>query len=80
MDIEILYAVNIDDNTKTNLLAAREGENPDLESTWEIVKEKLGYDDSDEELYNKLGDIIEGFPDEYDIYKFEWDTDIPLIG
>lgn len=80
MKIEILYAVNINDNTKTNLLAAHEGENPDLESAWEIVKKKLYYDDSDEELYNKLGDIIEGFTDEYDIYKFGWDTNIPLIG
>lgn len=79
MNIEILYAVNTDDNTRTNLLAAAEGMNPDLESAWEIIKDKLCFDESDEELYDKLGEIIEGFSDEYGIYQFKWETDIPLF-
>lgn len=79
MNIEILYAVNTDDNTRTNLLATAEGKNPGLKSTWKIIKDKLSFDESDEELYDKLGDIIEGFSDEYGIYQFKWETDIPLF-
>ena len=76
MKIEILFAVDQEDNTKINLLAVPYGESAGVDNIKRVLEQELCIDDVD--IDQHAADIDSGEETSYNGYDFGWET-IELI-
>ena len=76
MKIEILFAVDQEDNTKISLLAVPYGESAGTDSVRQALMDKLSLFSSD--ISEHAADIDSGEETSYNGYDFGWET-IELI-